>query len=364
MSPEKTSDDAVHIRTRKDEHLDLCISGDVGFHARSTLLEEVDLVHDALCGVSLDEVDLSVDLMGHRLRAPVLIAAMTGGAPRAQVINEDLAIVAEELGIGFGYGSQRAFLKYGVDLGYHVRLAAPHALLMGNLGAVQVRDCPVETLAAMLRDTGADAVCVHLNPAMELVQEGGDRDFRGCLEAIGRLVAEVGLPVMVKETGCGLSRQVGVRLQGVGVRYVDTGGAGGTSWTAVEGLRSRGANAAIAATFREWGIPTAASVVQLDGLGLEVVATGGIWNGLDAARALALGARAVGLARAVLQAHAAGGRPGARAFLERVIQEIRITLALCGCRDIASLQRTRWVAGPRLAAWLPRDVPVRRRLLD
>lgn len=350
------------IASRKDDHIALCVDGDVGFAAKTTLLDDIELVHDALPDLALDEVDLSVRFAGKTLRAPLIIAAMTGGTARAEAINRDLARVAEEEGIGFAFGSQRPLLVRGITAGYAVRDVAPSTLVLGNIGVVQARETPTGRLRALLDQSGADALCVHLNPAQEVVQPEGDRDFRGGLATIERLVAELGRPVIVKETGCGLSRRVGERLRAIGVQNVDTSGAGGTSWVQVETLRAQGGQRALGERFRDWGIPTAASVAQLDGLGFAVVATGGVADGLDAARALALGATAVGIARPFLKAQAEGPE-ALRAAVRRVIAELRVACLLTGSRTPDALRAAPLVIGPRLLRWVPRGSGLAGRLL-
>ena len=340
------------IAARKDDHIQLCVEEDVGFREKTNLFEEVELVHDALPELAIGDVDLSVSFAGKMLRAPVLIAAMIGGTARAEAINRDLARVAEEAGIGFCFGSQRPLLLRGIEEGYRVRDVAPSALVLGNIGVVQARETPTPRLRELLDRTGADALCIHLNPAMEVVQPGGDDDFRGGLDTIARVVAELGRPVIVKETGCGLSRGVGERLVSVGVRHVDVSGAGGTSWVGVEAKRAVDGQRALGERFWDWGIPTAASVVQLGGLPLEIVATGGVSNGLMAARALALGATCVGIARPFLQAQAQG-IDALRTAVAQVIAELRIALLLTGSASCAALRTKPRILGPRLSRWLP-----------
>ncbi len=349
------------IGRRKDEHLDLCATDAVAFRERTTLLEEVDLVHDALPELAVDEVELSTPLVGRTLRAPLVIAAMTGGTPRAAEVNRALASVAEELGIGFGFGSMRPLLEDPGAEGYAVRDLAPSATILGNLGVVQARWASTAAVAALVERAGCDALCVHLNPAMEVIQPGGDDDFRGAVDTIARLVRELPVPVVVKETGCGLSRSVGRRLVDVGVRWVDTSGAGGTSWVGVETLRARARTRRLGELFWEWGVPTAASVAQLADLGLGVVATGGVRHGLDVARALALGATAGGIARPFLQAYNEGGRDGARDAALGVIDEIRVATLLSGCRTPAELRERPLVVGPALARWIPRGTTLATR---
>lgn len=346
------------IAARKSDHIALCVDGDVGFAAKTTLFDDVELVHDALPELHLDEVDLRTRFAGKDLRAPVVIAAMTGGTAEANGINRDLASAAQRHGLGFAFGSQRPLLVRGIRDGYFIRDVAPDALVLGNIGVVQARDTLAEhgvgPLRELVRSTGCDALCVHLNPAMEVVQPGGDRDFRAGVETLRRLLGELDCPIIVKETGCGLSRRVGERLVQLGVTHVDTSGAGGTSWVAVELARARAAGsadeAALGERFRDWGIPTAASVLQLRGLGLSICATGGVASGLDVARALALGATVGGIARPFLQAQARGALDAA---ITGVIDEIRVACLLTGAASVRDLPSVPTVLGGRLRAWLP-----------
>lgn len=348
--------EAVDIQSRKADHIDLCATGDVGFRAKTTLLEEVELVHDALPELSLEQVDTRVEVFGKVLRAPIVVAAMTGGTGRAREINRQLAAIAEARGYGFGLGSQRAMLSGEAERTstYEIRDVAPNALLLGNVGGVQARDLTTEAVLSLVTRVGADALCVHLNPAMELVQPGGDRDFVGVEAALRRLCAELPVPVVAKETGSGLGPRALRRLVDAGVRHVDVSGAGGTSWVAVETARAAGAARSLGETFREWGIPTAASVVLARRVRPKlttIIATGGIKSGLDAARAIALGARLVGIARPVLQALIEGGPEGATAYLEGVEAELRAAMLLTGSRTVRELRRATFVAGPALSAW-------------
>jgi isopentenyl-diphosphate delta-isomerase len=215
----------------------------------------------------------------------------------------------------------------------------------------------------MLDEAGCDALCVHLNPAMEVVQPEGDDDFRGGLDTLRRIVGELGLPVIAKETGCGLSRAVGERLVAAGVTHVDTSGAGGTSWVGVEARRAEEGQRALGERFWDWGIPTGASVAQLAGLPLSVCATGGVADGLDAARAIALGATCAGIARPFLKAQA-NGRDALREAVERVIAEVRVACLLTGSKDLDALRRAPLVLGPRLSRWVPRSAPIHGRLVS
>jgi hypothetical protein len=216
-----------NIAERKQSHLDICAQGPVEYTGKTTLLEEVDLVHDALPELAVDEVDLGVDFLGKRLRAPILVTGMTGGTEEASSINRDLASVAEEYGIAFGLGSQRAMRDHpDLTHTYAVRANAPTTLVLANLGVVQAAATQTAQIARLVETVGADALCLHLNPAQEMIQPGGDRDFRGGLDAVARIVRELGVPVVVKETGCGVSRAAATRLRDAGVRTIDVSGAG------------------------------------------------------------------------------------------------------------------------------------------
>ena len=340
------------IAERKLEHLALCADGDVEGR-RSNLLEEVQLLHESLPELSLDEVDASVSLFGRTLHCPVVITGMTGGAPAAREINRALAGVAQKLGFAFGVGSQRAMLRDPeLAATYEVRDVAPDALLFANLGAVQARELDTEGVARLVARIGADALCVHLNPAQELVQDEGDRDFRGCVDAIARLATELRTPVVVKEPGCGLSPRALARLAAAGVRWVDVTGAGGTTWTGVEALRGSRRQRALGLELREWGIPTAASVVYARRAGLRAIASGGVRGAVDVVRALALGASAAGLALPFLRAFSHGGALAAAELGADLAEGIRSAMLLAGARRVVDLPLVPRVVGPRLRAWL------------
>jgi isopentenyl-diphosphate delta-isomerase len=341
------------ISERKTQHIDIACNEDVTFKTNGTLLDGVRLVHEALPDLSLDEIDTRTELLGKTLRAPIVIAGMTGGSPRSRSINRELAILAQERGYGFGLGSQRPMVQRAELLdSYAVRDVAPDVLLLGNIGVIQAHKLSTGVLSKMVADVGADALCVHMNPAMEVVQPEGDRDFRGGLETMKRLAAELDVPVVAKETGCGISHATALRLKSVGVNAVDVSGAGGTSWVAVETKRAEGSGRALGELFREWGIPTAASVMMTRAAGMQsVIATGGIETGLDIARSIVIGASAGGMARVVLQALEHGGRAEAGALLDRVETELKTTMLLVGARNIDSLRRVPRTLSSALSAW-------------
>jgi isopentenyl-diphosphate delta-isomerase len=355
--PDKQPD----IRKRKADHLALVASGQVDFREKGTLLNEVTLVHHALPDMHFDEVDLSTKLLGKTLAAPVLVAGMTGGTPQAAAINKDLAQAAEALGLGFGLGSQRAMLLHpDVAWTYEVRDVAPSILLLANLGMVQARQMTTTAVRELVKAVGADALCIHLNPAMELIQPGGDRDFRGGVETLRRLSNELGIPIIAKETGSGMSRAAGLAAKDAGVAAIDVSGAGGTSWVGVETRRAADDDPAarqLGEEFWDWGIPTAASVALLADLGIPLIATGGLRTGSDVARAVALGATAGGLAAPAFRAQQKGGCEAATYFLQTVVNALKTAVFLTGCKTPTELRTAPKVLGPALQAWLKTAQP-------
>jgi len=343
---------ANEIGSRKNAHLAICAERDVE-HRRSTLLDQVYLLHDSLPELAISDVDLSVEFFGRRLQAPIVISGMSGGTDNGRELNRAMATAAQKFGLAMGVGSQRAMLVSPdtVDT-FRVREVAPDIPLFANLSCVQARNVGIERVAELVESIRADAICIHLNPAQELVQDEGDRDFRGCLDAIAELVDALHVPTIVKETGCGLSPATLTRLAAVGIEWVDTAGAGGTSWTGIEGMRGGTRQRSLGEALREWGIPTAASIAYARRAGLGTIASGGIRTGLDAARAIALGADAVGLALPFLRAFAAGGTAEVLRAAAALVESLQSIAMLVGAPSVAALRKAPRVLGPELRAWL------------
>lgn len=343
------------IFKRKRDHIELCNTGPVQGADHHGLFEDVQLAHCALPELATTDLDLSTPLLDHVLAAPIMITGMTGGPPEAGAINRGIAAACAQAGVAFGVGSQRIITKADATAeSFTVRQAAPDVVLFGNLGVNQIRDLGVEVAAELMRRIEANYLCVHLNPAQELAQPGdeADSDFRHGYATIGRLVEALDGRVVVKECGTGLAPGVVRRLHGVGVRAVDVSGSGGTSWVKVEALRAEGVQADLGMLFQGWGIPTAAATALSAGIGPQIIASGGIGDALQAAKALALGADVVGAARPMLKAFMADGRAGADRFLATLIRGLKMALLLTGSRTPHDLRNAPRIIGSRLQAWI------------
>lgn len=352
MSPQTPSETS----SRKDAHLDLCATGDVEPAQNDPLFGCVHLVHCALPELAVSELSLDTPLFGKVLKAPLVITGMTGGTERAGQVNRDLAAAAERLGVAFGVGSQRAMLEdVSREASYQVRDVAPGTVLIGNIGLTQAIAAGVDRVRALADRIGADAMAVHLNVGQELTQPEGDRDFRGGLRILEALAKALGDRLLVKETGCGISPSVAMRLVDAGVTHLDVSGLGGTSWIRVEQLRAAGVAAEVGARFSSWGIPTAAAVASVRravGERATLLASGGMRDGLEAAKALALGADLAGMALPLFKAQQAGGLPAVEQALEAVIAMLRQALALTGSRNVRELREKPRVVTGELKDWL------------
>ncbi len=342
---------------RKAEHVNIILQENVS--AEYNYWNDVHLVHKALPEIDLDDIDVSCTLFGHKLNAPLVISSMTGGFGMAREINANLAKAAAEVGVAMGVGSQRAALEKP-DLVDTYAVVKDHdvPLRFANLGAPQLvpqegkRAYGLEDARRAMAMVDAHMLIVHLNFLQEVVQPEGDRRARGVLPAIAKIASK--LPVVAKETGAGISRDVAARLKKAGVKGIDVGGLGGTSFSAVEHYRARKEaqtlKERLGATFWNWGIPTPASVI-LANVGLPIVATGGIRSGLDVAKALALGASAAGMAKPMLEA----AKVGARAVvdeLQAVIAELKAAMLLTGCETVSKLQEQRCIVNRPTADWV------------
>jgi isopentenyl-diphosphate delta-isomerase len=334
------------VERRKDAHLDVVLNEAVGSSGPAVGLGGYTLEYDALPELDLDEVDLSVAVLGKRLAAPIVIGAMTGGTTRAGDINRTLARAAARVRVGMALGSQRAMIvKPALTASFAVREAAPDLpLLFGNVGAVQLNyGFDVEKLVEAVRSIGADGLFLHLNALQELVQPGGDTNFRGLYDRIAEVARAVDFPVIIKEVGCGIAPKTARRLAGCGVAAIDVAGAGGTSWAKIEGHRADDPGLrTLGDVFGNWGIPTAVSL-QLCREALPtmpLIASGGMRTGLDAAKALALGADLVSFAMPLLGPATRSAEEATRA-VDQLMLELRAAMFLIGVRSIDELRASR-----------------------
>ena len=338
------ADSLPPISERKQDHLDIVLQQDVAAKGIRTGFERFFFEHVALPELLLPEIDLSCEFLGKRLQAPLLISSMTGGTEAAHELNRQLAAAAQQLGIAMGVGSQRAALEHPeLARTYQVRQVAPNILLLANLGAVQLNyGYGLEQARRAVEMIEADALILHLNPLQEAVQPQGDPDWRGLYGRIERLVAQLPVPVVVKEVGNGLSAKVAQQLAECGVAALDVAGAGGTSWSEVEAHRQTDAlKKRIAHSFRDWGIPTALSLLEIRRLlpDLPLVASGGIRNGIDAAKAIRLGADVIGMAAPALHAVSQGQMQAVVDIFRAVIEELRIAAFCTGSANLARLRQ-------------------------
>ncbi len=344
---------------RKEEGIDVVLTKNVQAREGSTLLECVHLVHNALPELDMSEIDTSVSLLGHKLKAPIIVDSMTGGAPIAEKVNGILASVAEEMGFGMGVGSQRAgLLSEEMARTYSVtRTNAPSIFLFANIGGAQLaKGFSLEDAKKLVDMIKADALAIHLNPLQEIIQPEGEHNFRGVLAKIREFSKGLGVPVMVKEVGAGISKETAVRLEMAGAKAINVSGSGGTSWAAVERHRAESRSmeekVSLGEVFWDWGIPTAAALVEVKrAVHLPVIASGGIRNGLEVAKCLSLGADACGLASPMLKS-AMDGRESLKAFVGDLVLQLRTALLVTGSDSIQSLRNVRKVITPPLSYWV------------
>ncbi|UCH24367.1 MAG: type 2 isopentenyl-diphosphate Delta-isomerase [Trueperaceae bacterium] len=324
---------------RKLKHVEACLHYPVEYQTRTTGFEAYDLPYRALPGTDLARIDTRTNFLGKDLAAPLLIGAMTGGAELSAVINRNLALAAQELGVGLMLGSQRVMLEHPeARRSFTVRPLAPDVLLIGNLGVAQLnRGYGVGEVRRAVESIEADALALHTNPLQEALQQGGDTDFRGLAETLAELVPQVPYPLVLKEVGHGIGAEVAESVKGIGLAALDVAGAGGTSWARVEEFVNYGE--VRHPELAEWGIPTATALEQVRAVLPEVplVASGGIRSGVDVAKALALGAGVVAIARPLLKP-ATESAEAVIAVLERFVWELKVAMHGAGMADLVALR--------------------------
>jgi len=346
------------IKARKLDHLTISLTKKVESN-KPPGFNDVTLIHNALPEINKNEIDLSINLFDCKLNAPLIIEPMTGGTFKAIKINASLAEAAEKLKIGIGVGSQRAALEdpslrktYTI-----VREKAPTTLILANIGCSQILgEEGIEKAKEAVEMINANALTIHLNSLQESIQSEGETKFKGVLNAISQVIKKLNVPVIIKETGAGISMEVARKLENIGVKFIDIAGLGGTSWASVEYYRAK-ANSnkileALGKTFWDWGIPTVASLIEVkSSTKIKVIASGGIRTGLDAAKSIALGAEAVGLALPLLK-QAIKGVKQTMQFLKIIIEELKTAMFLTGSKNLIELKNVPVVISGETAIWL------------
>ncbi|HZS90451.1 MAG TPA: type 2 isopentenyl-diphosphate Delta-isomerase [Chloroflexota bacterium] len=331
------------IDRRKLDHIRINLEENVSAKGITNGLERYRFEHQALPDVDYDRLDASLTFLGHRLRLPILISSMTGGVEEGGRINRNLAAAAQAHGAAMGLGSGRIALEsVAAAAHFRVRDVAPDILLMANLGAVQLNyGYTARQCLELVRLLEADALILHLNALQEAVQPEGNTRFGGLIGRIAEVCAALPVPVIVKEVGWGFSTETVRALVGAGVAAVDVAGAGGTSWSEVERRRGNEFLAAVAEPFADWGIPTADSVIAARQVApdLPLVASGGIRNGVEIAKCIALGADLVGLASPLLKAAARSAEDATQA-LDILGHQLRVAMFCVAAPDLAALRHT------------------------
>ncbi|BAZ42990.1 isopentenyl pyrophosphate isomerase [Calothrix sp. NIES-4101] len=333
---------STQTQSRKADHIRICLESDVQFRQTTNGLEKYRFHHCCLPELNFSEIDISTEFLGKKLNAPLLISSMTGGTEQAGMINRRLAEVAQQYQIAMGVGSQRvAVEKKQVADTFAIRKYAPNALLFANLGAVQLNyNYGLDQCLQIIDILEADALILHLNPLQECIQPRGDKNFKGIIDKISILCSELSIPVIVKEVGNGISAEMAQQLIAAGVKAIDVAGAGGTSWSKVESERAETMmQQRLGRTFADWGIPTAECITSIRAIDAKIplIASGGLRDGLEVAKAIALGANIVGLAMPFLQAAAESERAICD-LAEVLMAEISTVLFCTGNATLAQLQ--------------------------
>jgi isopentenyl-diphosphate delta-isomerase len=345
--------------SRKSSHIKICLEKDVEAHSIKTGFDDIRLVHTSLPEMNAADINLSTTFCSKRLFAPIIFEAMTGGTKQSKKINSILASVAESLGIAMGVGSQRVAIENPelVDTFKIVRETAPNAFLIANIGAAQLaKGFSLKKVKMAIDMIAADALAIHLNPLQEAVQPEGEANFAKVADKLGELANSIDVPIIVKETGAGISAEVAKKLEAVGIRCIDVSGAGGTSWSAVEYYRASEAHdiqrQSMAKAFWDWGIPTAVSIVEVSqSTALPVIASGGVRTGVNVAKAIALGADLAGMALPLLRP-ALVSQERILATLKLLIEELKTAMFLSGAKSLSDLKSIPIIITGFTAEWL------------
>lgn len=350
---------AKETRKRKAEHIKITLNQHVQTRKTTTGFEDIHFIHKALPEIDKQKIDLSTTVFNHKFAAPIIVGAITGGTKEATKINATIAEAVEELGLGMGVGSQRAAIEdKKLEKTFSIaRKKAPNAFLIANIGGVQlVQGYGLREIEKAIEMIHADAIAIHLNPLQEAIQPEGQTNFRGILEKIGEIADKIDKPIIAKETGAGIAAEEAKKLEAAGVKGIDVSGSGGTSFAAVEYYRARSlgnyVQRRLGYVFWDWGIPTAISIAEVSQtVSVPVIASGGIRNGLDAAKALALGGSLTSLSQPILRAAFKGVKETVR-VLSLLIDELKNGMFLVGADSVKTLRETPLVITGKTAEWL------------
>lgn len=342
---------------RKMQHIRICLEEDVESQMHH-FFDDFSFVHQAIPNFAIDEIDISTTLFGKKLKAPIISSAITGGHEIAKKINGSIASVIQDLGLGMGVGSQRAALEdQSLEETFSiVRDSAPDALIIGNIGAPQIIEdqYSLEKLEKAISMVSADALAIHLNPLQEACQWEGDTNFNGVLERIESLSKDLSKPIVVKEVGSGISKECAKSLEDTEVAGIEICGMGGTSWAAVESYRAKEKSDdilyKIGQNFKNWGIPTPLSIIEVkSAFNKNIIASGGVRSGIDAAMSIALGASSVGIANPILKnLH----KNNLENYFKRIIKELKIVMFLVGAKNLEELRKVPIIITGKSQEWI------------
>lgn len=329
----------TNIKRRKQDHIRICLQEDSASTV-SNGLDNYSFIHNALPEINKEDIRLSTRFLKKKMSMPVMISSMSGGIERAKKINFNLASAAQELGIAMGVGSQRIMIEDPrTSKTFRIRDVAPDILLFANLGAVQLNNgFSLKECQHVVDSCEADALILHVNPLQEAIQLSGNTNFADLTGKIEDIAGELSVPIVIKEVGSGISYEVAKRLQKAGITIIDIAGSGGTSFAAVESKSNH-----IGEVFRDWGIPTAESIRQVSMLpNMNIIAGGGIKSGIDVAKALALGADIVSVARPLLGPSLVNAKE-VREVLEKFAEQLRIAMFCVGASSIEELKKNQYL---------------------
>lgn len=319
---------------RKDEHLDIALKEEEQY-SFSSGFNRVHLLHCSMPEINLDDINLSTKFLGKTINYPLMIMGMTGGTKEGKKINKAIANIAQKYNIPFGLGSQRAMIENPETSDtYYVRDVAPTIPLIGNLGAAQIKKYPLEDIISSIEYTKIDGLAIHLNPLQEVIQPEGDDNFSGVFDRIKELTKSLKIPIIVKETGAGISEDVAKKIKQTGAKYVDISGSGGTSWSKIEYQRSKNS----VPGFENWGIPTLRSLLMVKGI-MPIIASGGLRSGIDIIKSIVLGANLGGAAYPFLRAYYSGTLD---LTIKTWIKQMQITSFLVGSKTYDGLKNIKY----------------------